>query len=265
MTDPTAPSEELPPEPNAEPTPEIEVTEAQPEPEKEQAAEITPEERIKKLEKALERKQRAIDRRTAELHAERRQREQNGGTPQPKDNQPTQAPGKLNPNDFETIEDYVDAVAEQKAKAASKAERESYERQQREETEAKTAYQQQIEFQAKIETAREEFSDFDKVTQDYADEYAAPHIQKLIMEADDAGKALYLIAKNDVLAELNQLTTYKASLKIDELIKQATAKPVTRAPAPMSSVKGRGAVGNRTVLDMKSGDEIGEWLKNITK
>ncbi|MBO0358624.1 hypothetical protein J0X19_11765 [Hymenobacter sp. BT186] len=255
MTDPNPALSDENLEPLAEIAPAETVADAtSPDSTKEQV-ELTPEQEIAKLRKALERKNRNIAKKTAELSALR-----NAGQTGEKDAKPSpQAPATLKSEDFDTIEEYVGAVADQKAKDAAKAAWESSRKEQTEREQNAQAQKAQQDFLTQVEKVRDELPDFDAVMQEANDEYVAPHVEALIRKFGPA--SAYWIVKEDALDELNAMDIYDATIRIKELSSKAVAKPITKTPAPMSPVKGRGSE-QPDILKKQSGDEILKWLRS---
>lgn len=231
--------------------------------EKAQEAEApeTPEQRLEKLEKALARKNKAIDKRTALFKYEREQREKlerelqelRGTKAEPKD--------ELKPENFETVEDYVNALADAKVKAALNEGKVKQEQEREQSEKARYQAEKAENFAAKADEFRSKIADFDTVISDAADETLAPHVQEALLEADSGPLVAYLIAKDGLFDKLNSLSPTRAAIEIAKLEAKAEAlitkpAPVSKAPAPMKPNRGT-APGTKDITQM-SGKELRE-------
>ena len=112
--------------------------------------------------------------------------------------------------------------------------------------------------------AAESFQDFETVMQNNVSDLGAiaPHVRQALLDADNGAFALYALAKEGVLGDLNDLPPHKVVAAItrmeDKAIAMSKNKPVTKAPAPISSNKGT-SPGTKK-LNTYSGDELLKWV-----
>lgn len=146
--------------------------------------------------------------------------------------QPAQAPTDLVPEQFDTYEDYADALAEHKAEVLL---------QQR-----ATAREQQAlleQYHDREETARDKYDDFDQVAYNPnlpVTEYMAQSIQS----SDVGPDLLYWLGTNpkeaDRIARLNPILQAKEIGKIEAgLVSNPPVKKTSTAPAPIAPVTAR--------------------------
>jgi hypothetical protein len=237
-----------------------ENTEAQAEAPPEAAPE-TPEQRAEKLAKALDRKNRAIGKRTAELHAERNQR-----LALEKRIQELEAPKvktTLKAEDFETVDEYFEAKAKAIAEEKINEFKSSSDREKDEQKEAEYKTQRSQGFTEKTEKVRETLPDFDKVIEESADEYISEHVQEAILEADNGPLVAYYIAQENLFDSLNRMSPAKAAIEVARIEAKAQAllqKPVSKTPAPLPSNKGT-AAGGRSLESMSARD-LSKWVRS---
>lgn len=221
----------------------------------------SPDDELRKLQNALARRERRIGQLTAQKYQYQREletfRQQTTGNQQPQKASPS---GRPTMDSFETHEEYVEAIAEYKA-------RQLLSENAKKEVEQKASIQKQEWLEereavaAEVATkAAETFSDYNHVlleNQRLLD--ALPEeIQEAFLEAENGPMAFYALAKEGKLESLYDMTPRQAAMEIAraEIRAQSLtkAKPVTKAPAPISSVKGSG-ISQKSVDDM-SGKEL---------
>lgn len=105
-----------------------------------------------------------------------------------------------------------------------------------------------------------------EIVQEYADvlDSFPPHIEQVWLEADNAPLALIALANEGKLEALAHMSPAKAAMEIAKAEIRgeqiAKTKPITKAPAPMASVKGSGS-GPKALDDM-SWDELKKWQRS---
>ena len=166
--------------------------------------------------------------------------------------------------DFETYGDYLRAEARYAAKQefndskVKDTEKQSATKHQEWEAERSDALDDNA------EQAKTSFADFDKVV-DAAMQSVnlSPHVKRAFLEVEDSAFALYALAKEGTLEDLNDMSPYKAAIAVDRMAKKGielSKKKATNAPAPLSA--SRGAATGSKMLDDFSGDDIRKWLKS---
>jgi len=219
-----------------------------------------------KLAKALDRKNRAIGKKTAELYAARRRIQELEQSSSAQSQQPQAAPTSLKPENFSTVEAYFEAVAESKAEAKIK------EYQSKNEAVAKnrvtSEYRQKkfADIDAKAEVLKDNIPDFEQVISENGEEIreASPHVHDAILESDDGALVTYYIAKEGLFEKLNAMTPARAAYEIARIESEAkssvSTKPISKTPAPMQPVKGS-ATGSKSLNNM-SGQELLKWMRS---
>lgn len=141
--------------------------------------------------------------------------------------------------DFDNVEDYIDAREEflkqeliEKITAEAKAK-----------AQQETIYSQ---YDARVDAAKSEITDWDEVMQEAAEEPTAPETFRFCLQSEVGPKIAYHLAKNpDVHDRLNSLSPERRLAELgkieDRLMTSKEAAPtkkVTKAPEKMSNVKG---------------------------
>lgn len=166
----------------------------------------------------------------------------------------TDTSGRPNPDNFETEEDYQDALAEWRVDQKLAA------REQKAKAEKLSS-----EFQARIQTHREkvaefakEHADFEEVIEAVGDLPLSPVIQSAILE--NGPEFQYELAKNpEELERINELSAFEAARalgRIEERIAARAAKPKeekkiqSKAPQPINPTRsGAGTGAHKSVYD----------------
>ena len=245
------------------PAPELEPT-AAPEPvetetpetpaEQEASKTFTQEELDAIVGKRLAREQRKWEREQAQRAAETEAR------------QPAQSSYDLSPDQFDTYEDYADALAERKAEELL-AKRET----------AKQTQALQEQYYEREETARDKYDDFDQVA--YNPNLPVTDVMAQSIQASDVGAdVLYWLGTNP--KEANRISRLGPILQAKEIGKieasLTSAPPVRKsstAPAPIAPVTPRASGGSvydttdpRAVKSMSTSEWIeAERLRQIKK
>jgi hypothetical protein len=164
--------------------------------------------------------------------------------------------------DFETYGEYLDARA---AYAAEKkySEIQAKQKQESESVESESRKSERIEaLEDNAEEAKKIITDFDTVVNAaLSTAKLAPHVQQVFLEADNPAFALYALAKEGTLEDLNDMTAYQVAKTVARMEEKGLTykKQTTKAPAPMSPAKGTGSAGKP--LDRMSYDELKEHLR----
>lgn len=155
---------------------------------------------------------------------------------------PAAQPTAILPDNFETYDEYVQALAEDKAKKV--IQRQIEELQQREEQNRQSARQSEIQaaLMSKMESAAERYDDFAEVVTDPNTQITATMVEALA-DAENAGDIAYFLGKNPdkarAIAALSPLAQAREIGRIDERL-GATQKTVKK-PAPVTApVRGEG-------------------------
>jgi len=156
-------------------------------------------------------------------------------------------PPKL--EDFETAEDYIDALTDYKI------EQREAQRQQKMQQERES--QSESEFlgtvREKLLVGAEKHDDFQEVVDSIPDEYVTPAMFHAIAESDSASEISYFLGNNHAeAARIARLSPVKQVQEIDRLENKLKApKGVSKAPPPMETT-GRGRAKNEPDLEKMS-------------
>lgn len=161
---------------------------------------------------------------------------------------------KPNPDNFESHSDYVEALTEWKI--------DQKDQKKTQESEANQAKQKAQEigtaFKERLETFKEKHEDFD----DLLEAATKPHLrlddvaQHALIESEKSAELLYELAKN--IPELERISKLSPIQQIKELGKieaRLTSEPVkepkkqSTAPAPISTIKAKGATVTKSIYD----------------
>lgn len=220
-------------------TQETEGEEAKPEPK-----EVTAADELEKLRRAKARDDRRIGKLTAQKYQAMKEAEELRARLSANEPKPTANPtGEPKESDFQTYAEYIEARAEWKmeqklAERDSKqqqSQRSSQEQQwvaEREHYVAQKA-QELIKTNPEVMAVIEEHADL-------ADEFP-PHIQKALLEADNAPLAFYNLAQAGKLEELATMSELDAKVEIRLAQLSQPSKPKTNAPAPLTPARGSAA------------------------
>jgi hypothetical protein len=220
--------------------------EVAPEPEADKPKELTAEEERDKLRKAKSRDDRKIGKLTALKYQYEKELAELRAS---KVSKTEAAEGEPKEEDFEgkPYGDYLKAVAKYEAKKTF-SETQTQEAELRKKFEADSWEQERAEaIDANAVKAKTTFGDFESVMNENAEYLSgiAPHVKQALLEADNGAFALYLMAKEGVLADLNDMSPAKVGIVVGKYEDRALAlkKPVTKAPAPLTPAKGVGSAG----------------------
>lgn len=232
-----------------------------PEPEADKPKELTPDEQLEKLRKAKSRDDRKIGKLTAlKYQYEKELAELRAG----KVSKTEATSDEPKEEDFEgkPYGDYLKAVAKYEAKKTF-SETQTQEAELRKKFEADSWEQERAEaIDANAVKAKTTFGDFESVMNENAEYLSgiAPHVKQALLEADNGAFALYLMAKEGVLADLNDMSPAKVGIVVGKYEDRALAlkKPVTQAPQPMAAAKGTGRASK--TIEQMSADELLKWV-----
>lgn len=168
--------------------------------------------------------------------------------------EPAQPRKKLDPNDFNSDAEYLEAVAEQhKKELRAEIERE---RQQDAERERQAAIAKSA------EAARKKYNDFDEVALDPT----LPVTQHMYDAAigENLGDVLYHLGKNPAEARrISQLSTTQQVKEIGKIEARLTAQPATKrttnAPTPPPKVGGGGSTPEKDVFKLPREERFAKW------
>jgi len=173
-----------------------------------------------------------------------------------------QAPDSDVPNEdsFDNYGDYLKAIARYEAKQELAQGTKQQQEQQRSASQQAWIAERQDYVAVKAQEAIDSVPDFQQVMSENVDivESFPPHIEHLFLEADNAALAFYALAKEGKLESLLEMSPARAAMEIgraeDRGVAMTKAKPVTKAPTPISASKGTGTVGK--TLDRMSTEEL---------
>lgn len=165
--------------------------------------------------------------------------------------------GRPNPDDFETHEDFVDALTDWKI-----GEREKEREVAAKHTQIKSEYQGRVEsFRGKVETFAKSHEDFNDVLEEVDDIPMSMGVQEALLDSEVGADVMYELAKNRKEYErINSLGVSAAAREIGRLeeriqsrkkAKQEAKTTTTSAPNPLTPVgKGGNAKSAKSVEDM---------------
>lgn len=155
---------------------------------------------------------------------------------------PAAQPTAILPDNFETYDEYVQALAEDKAKKV--IQRQIEELQQREEQNRQNARRHEIQttLMSKMEAAAERYDDFAEVVTDPNAQITATMVEALA-DTDNAGDIAYFLGKNPdkarAIASLSPLAQAREIGRLDERF--GAQQKTIKKPAPVTApVRGEG-------------------------
>lgn len=175
-------------------------------------------------------------------------------------NQPkVEAPQTPRPEQFNTTEEYLEALAEQKAEQKF-AELTQKQKEAERETKYKSEVERQNERKADMIRAGEsKYDDFEDVVANAKTEISEP-AYLAILETDNAADIVYYLGKNPAEADrISALSPYAQAKEIGKLEDKLSSKPnkISNAPPPMTPAKGSQSI-TKTVEDMT----LDEYMKD---
>lgn len=189
--------------------------------------------------------------------------------------QKASVPQKPKMEDFDSVEDYVDAVATFRAKEnIQQAPKEAVLSPQKQQEEAMVRARlapvtvdangepmaaidvEAAQFAAEVPDAADVFEEAKDILSDFP-----PHTQRLLLLAKNGPQAVYNLFKEGRLEYLGYLPPEIASIEIQQAASRAVKKSViSKAPAPVSAPRGT-ATGSKP-LEAKSGKELLKWVNS---
>jgi hypothetical protein len=159
-------------------------------------------------------------------------------------------------DDFETFDDYINAMTDWKIQSALEK-KTTLDKEKESSLKERSFYEERNRaFDAKAVEYESKLSDFATIADEVGDTISAlpSDVQRAILEADDGAIALYALAKEDRLDELERMNgrqaaafLAKAEIRGQELLKKVSR--VSAAPAPIKGVKGTGTF-QKDIMDM---------------
>lgn len=201
-----------------------------------------------------------LERRIADLEARTKAPE---GKTTPDDGRPKEENYGPQGKDGKTWGDYARDLASYEAKRMA-AEVNKQTREQASAFERQARIQERVDHAADNSVAAAKaFADFKQVETDNMDALRnlPESIKELFREADNPAYAFYQLAKDGQLDQLEDVSAARAALLIARAEDKALAskKPVTKAPAPLTSA--RGTASGEKSLDQYSPDELRRWMR----
>lgn len=195
---------------------------------------------------------RAAEKRAEELERRLQDIEQKSRPEPVKDEPPKQS-------DFQTVEEYVEALADYKLEQKAR-QRDEADKQRRAQEEAR---QIQNEFAKKLDAAQQKYPDFQEVTENASFD-TPPHITQYLLETDNGAELGYHLSKmyRDDPKELNRILNLSPIRALRELGKledsfsklapkeQPKEIPASKAPAPITPALGNGSGVEKRPEDM---------------
>lgn len=173
--------------------------------------------------------------------------------------------GKPDPDDYDSHEDYIDALTDWKVeKTLSKT------KEQERQEKLKEEYQnKQKSFQSKVQEFAQTVEDFEDVINDVDDITMSPAVQQSILESDDGPRLMYELAKDpEEYERICSLTPLQAARAIGR-IEAKLSKPekaekketkTTKAPPPVTPVRSKSSSkGSHKSPDEMSFEEYKLW------
>jgi hypothetical protein len=154
--------------------------------------------------------------------------------------------GRPKADNFDTQEEYIDALTDWKLDQKFKSEQEKTQKSEKEKVEMERASN----WQAKMEAFTENTPDFEDAMEEISDVPVSPALQEAILESDIGPEILYALGKDpDEALRISKLSDYSAIKEVGKLEAKLQSKnkepkkPIkTKAPKPISTVKGSAKV-----------------------
>ena len=164
----------------------------------------------------------------------------------------TAVTGRPARDQFGSDEDYVDALTTWKVDQKLSGVKEQLSQHQMQS-------QAQASWVSKINQARAEYSDYDRIMEDAQDIPIEPAVAEAIQSSEIGGDVAYYLAKHPEEAiRINSLSPMSAAREIGRIEsyveyekgQKAKKPPVSKAPAPIQPVKASSAPGTKSLEDM---------------
>lgn len=179
---------------------------------------------------------------------------------------------KPNADDFDSFDDYLEALVDYRAEMRGQKKVEPEVKQQPQVTEEQIKEQMYYaeraqSMDAKYADYQGKLADFESLASQNADILQSfnTELTKAVYEAEDPALALYVLAKENKLEEFAAMTPVRAARELalaevrgQKYLNKTSAKP---APAPISDVKGK-TNPNQRALYQKSANELMDWVRN---
>lgn len=218
----------------------------------------------KKAKNAIARRDREI----AKLKAQMRtmQTEQQRVVQSQQQSPKQQSDGAPKESDFDNYTDFLRAQilheVRQEMGASTKAQQEATQKQQQEAQQQQFIAQKTQDIAKQVQAHSKTIPDIAEVIDEYSDllDYMPPEIEQVFFAADDTALAFYNIAKSGKLAEVMQMTPYRAAMEIAKAqMAPIPTKQTVPPPLPINGAKGTGKA-TKSITQM-SADELMGWLK----
>lgn len=224
-----------------------------PEAQEEQAETLTKQELQERLnavaKREREKAERKHNREKAELHSRLEALESKKAEPAKQEGRPTL-------DQFESYDDYTEALADWKYDQRSKADKAEQEKSKAVEREKGL----QKSFASKVEKFKESTPDFDDVVSEISDIALTPSVIEALFESDISAELTYYFGKNpDDLERINSLSAISAAReigKIEAKLSTAEVKKTSNAPEPAKPLSTRSS--ESSLSDNLSAEE---WIK----
>ena len=172
-------------------------------------------------------------------------------------------------NQFANYDEYNRAVARYEARKAYAEENQKVQKSQTESQRRAWQEERDTHLDDNAAKVKETFSDFDNILNENVDllQSFAPHVVDAVRDLDNGAFALYQLAKEGNLEQLNTMSQARAAATLaraeDRALAAAKTKPTTKAPAPLAASKGT-APQRPALLDQLGDDsaKILNWLKS---
>lgn len=177
-----------------------------------------------------------------------------------KEDAPKNADGRPNQDDFDTYEEYTEALTDWKVEQRFKAKEEEERTSQLKSEQEKTLKSHN----ERVQAFREKTSDYDEVIEGLAaevdDEPVSPAFEAILVNSDNGPEILYELAKDpEEFKRVNSLTPLNLAREIGRLESRLTSnsagtekkesKQVTKAPPPITPVKSKGGKVTKSLYD----------------
>lgn len=178
----------------------------------------------------------------------------------------TQDQDAPNEDNFDNYGDYIKALARHELKQETSQEAAKAQEAKLAETEAKWLDERSNYTIQKAQEAAKLIPNLQQMVIENEDVVAGfhPYIERAFLEADEPAMAFYALAKEGRLEEIANMSPAKAAIEIGKAevrgLEYTKQRPVTKAPAPIASLKGTGSTGK--TLDSMNSKELLKWLES---
>lgn len=180
----------------------------------------------------------------------------------------TVVPERPNSDEYDSFDDYLIALVDWKSGASGVKPEQKNQTPQLSEAEVKQqVYQQQrvVAIDTRDAELSQKLHDYVQIKEANADilNSLSQDIVKVIFEADDAPAALYVLAKENKLEALAEMTPTRAAMELaraEGRSGQYLNRKITSAPAPISGARAKSNPHSKN-LQSKTAQELLEWVK----